>query len=773
MRLNPRLHMLPKARALLARYRLDPGLAVAWLLAAFAAWPFLSRPSLPVFTDAEMHVYRTFEILSAWRTGVPYLRWAPDFFHAFGYPVFNYYAPLTYYLGAAYGWFLGGPVAGVKFVFVAVYFVGATGTYLFVRDQWGGRSGLVSAAAFLFAPYVVYTDTHGRGDSPEAFAIALAPLTFWTFLRLRRTGSKTDIVLAALALAALTLSHNLMALVFFGLLLAWLGWQALWAGTERRGLVVTGGLAVLLGLGLSSFMWLPAILERDAVQFHNMTVGGHYDPTRHLVDASELFAPARREDLTEPSFQFNFQIGVAQWALAVLGVLSMLWAANERKAILFFGVLGSALVFLMLPASRAVWGAVPLLPFLQFPWRLMGAAVMSLSVVAGAMVRNTAQTPKRGAWVALASAAVVACLATAAPVMDPLPWAGFGQVSEQRILASDLNWNVGTTGNNEFLPAGTAAVPGPQPSLIDSYGTGVVDKLNRATLPEGTQASVLEHGPLDDRFLVTGHSPFTLRVFTFYFPGWAAYVDGAAAPITPSEPEGWITLEVPAGTHEVLLRFEDTPPRQLGWALSGLAAACMLGLLLSGRRRLGTPSAPEPLPVRAGLALGLLVLAGLGARAWADQSSWWRVRRESTEVPGAGHAQVARFEGNIALLAYDLPRAARPGERVPLTLYWQAMEVVPANLRVFVHFVGADGQLWGQSDKLHPAGLPTGRWPLDRYLVDAHEAMLRPEAPPGAYTLKVGLWDELTGQRMRVADESGHVTDADGVLLDSPFIVEP
>ena len=89
-------------KKLLRSLPLDAGLLAALLIATLAAWPFLSRASLPTFTDAEMHVYRTFEILSAWRAGVLYLRWAPDLFYAFGYPVFHYYAPLSYYLGAAY-----------------------------------------------------------------------------------------------------------------------------------------------------------------------------------------------------------------------------------------------------------------------------------------------------------------------------------------------------------------------------------------------------------------------------------------------------------------------------------------------------------------------------------------------------------------------------------------------------------------------------------------------------------------------------------------------
>src|SRR5437868_6489619 len=144
----PRAVASRRPAALLTQWRsIDPAWIAVIGLATLAAWPFLTRHSLPTFTDAEMHVYRTFEILSAWRAGVAYLRWAPDLFYGFGYPVFHYYAPLSYYLGAAYGALFGGAVAGVKFVLVASAYLGAAGMFLFVRDRWGSLAAIVSVAA--------------------------------------------------------------------------------------------------------------------------------------------------------------------------------------------------------------------------------------------------------------------------------------------------------------------------------------------------------------------------------------------------------------------------------------------------------------------------------------------------------------------------------------------------------------------------------------------------------------------------------------------------
>src|SRR5260370_6600477 len=147
--------------------------------------------------------------------------------------------------------------------------------FRFVRAPWGTLAAVVSVAAFTLAPYVVYIDPQARGDAPESLAIALAPLVLWAFARLRRTASPGDMVVAAVLLAALILTHNLMALVFFGLLVAWMVWDVFsgqtffgaWvlnntgAGTAVRRRVVSAlAAAAVLGVALAAFMWLPAIV---------------------------------------------------------------------------------------------------------------------------------------------------------------------------------------------------------------------------------------------------------------------------------------------------------------------------------------------------------------------------------------------------------------------------------------------------------------------------------------------------------------------------------
>ncbi len=767
-----------------SRFRIEPGLGVALLLATFAAWPFLTRVSLPTNTDADLHIYRTQQIMAAWEHRLLYPRWAPDFAFGFGYPVFNYYAPLTYYLGAAYGRFFGGPVAGVKFVLVMSAYVGAVGMYLFGRDHWNNVAGVVSAAAFALAPYTVYIDPQARGAAPETLALAFGPLVLWAFARLRRAASPGNVGLAALTLMALILSHNLMSFVLTGVLLAWLTWEAVYAHlVSDKGYrpmwrtVWPAGAALFLGLCLAAFVWLPAVLERGAVQFQRAFVDvSRPGAALQFVGARELLAPASAADLENlPVSGWKFRLGLPQWLLGGLGTLTIFRARAHRSTGLFFAAATLALTGLVLPVSAALWKAVPLLTYLQLPWRLLGPAAMALGVLAGAAVSWADALPWPWGRLAFGIAGVAACIAGAIPVMDPLPWADYGPVTPQRLFVFEREGNVGTTAQNEFLPSSVKTLPEPQESLVRSYDTGLVDKVNRAALPEGAQVAVVEHGPQSDRFRITSPDGFDLVLFTFHFPGWAAYVDGVKTPTAVTEPEGFITLHVPAGAHDVRVRLEDTPPRQLGWIISGLAGATLAGLAIWHVRAQRVTSRIEPLAWRPAAIFASLVLLGMGALYAADRNSPWQVDLTSYDVPGAQHQHFVRLEDNLALLAYDLPATTvRPGDQVPIMLYWKALGRAPRDLSVFVHFIGPDGQLWGQSDKVRPvAYVPTDRWPLNRYFRDDHLVTLRPDAPLGEYHAFAGLWNRDTGERMHVLDADGNATDQDRVSLPTLFVVRP
>jgi hypothetical protein len=114
-----------------------------------------------------------------------------------------------------------------------------------------------------------------------------------------------------------------------------------------------------------------------------------------------------------------------------------------------------------------------------------------------------------------------------------------------------------------------------------------------------THARTLDLRVYSELVEYTAERSVLLTFNTFYYPGWHAYLldleTGAEIkelPIAVRGELGLMTVRVPAGVGHVLLRFEATPIRKLGTAVSifSLALAGLLllgGLALKPRKSLG------------------------------------------------------------------------------------------------------------------------------------------------------------------------------------------
>ena len=65
--------------------------------------------------------------------------------------------------------------------------------------------------------------------------------------------------------------------------------------------------------------------------------------------------------------------------------------------------------------------------------------------------------------------------------------------------------------------------------------------------------------------------------------------------------------------------------------------------------------------------------------------------------------------------------------------------------------------------------MPTTAWEPGIVIPDAYRVPLDPNAPPGAYRLTVGLYDPVSGERLRVYDAAGSAL-GDEILI-SPITV--
>lgn len=125
----------------------------------------------------------------------------------------------------------------------------------------------------------------------------------------------------------------------------------------------------------------------------------------------------------------------------------------------------------------------------------------------------------------------------------------------------------------------------------------------------------------------------------------------------------------------------------------------------------------------------------------------------------------ATFEDNITLHSYHLEGEAVPGKVLTVFLHWEG-NYPTENYQVFVHLLNDAGQLVAGHDGPPQAGqYPTQGWRTGDIVWDGHLLTLDSTVPPGAYTLKAGLYHPTTLERLPVTLADGTQPLDTAVLL--------
>ena len=120
--------------------------------------------------------------------------------------------------------------------------------------------------------------------------------------------------------------------------------------------------------------------------------------------------------------------------------------------------------------------------------------------------------------------------------------------------------------------------------------------------------------------------------------------------------------------------------------------------------------------------------------------------------PTAPLASFTVTDGQIELRGLALG-TAQSGAALPVVLYWQTPAAIEGSYTVFTQLFAPDGQMAAQQDNLPVGGLaPTNTWTPGQPVRDAYKLAMPPDAPPGLYTLHVGLYDTTGRQPATLRD---------------------
>ena len=234
---------------------------------------------------------------------------------------------------------------------------------------------------------------------------------------------------------------------------------------------------------------------------------------------------------------------------------------------LTFLLIGS--LFMNLYRSKIVWDVIPLMKFIQFPWRFMGVSIIFVSLVIGFGVTLL---NKKNAWIFTILAFLFILINTI-------------YFKPEKFI----------TDNDQFYYTDKTLIQTQMSQILPDYIPNQIDVAEVRKIPFDSRLAVNSnwiHAIGENE--LKGHEKLIKTNFTqptqldfkvASYPGWKLEVDGQVVDWTTSQ-LGNITYQVPAGNYLLGLYFGSTSVRLLSDLISGLSLVVFLYIVIEPKTKL-------------------------------------------------------------------------------------------------------------------------------------------------------------------------------------------
>lgn len=592
-----RLKSLARQFAGNARPGLFISLTALWLLvAAGLTAARFADPGFGVQGDLPIHYYLAKAFTQALQDGDWLPRWAGSLDGGRGDAVFTFYAPLFYWINSGLTRLLGLQIlTAFKCLIFFSCLLAQFGAYLLAREFFGVRASVVAAVAWVILPACPHLLLH-RGFLPNSLALGLAPLALLGACRLLMNKAPSEsgwqagsLALFSLSFGAIILTHPITTYlcawaIVFMTLCCWP--QAGWKGLKN----LAAGVA--LALALTAFFLVPQFIEMGWVRAGlEITQHNYHD---YFLFAEAADASSYRRGWAELN-QVVSLLTLTQTVLAGLLLItssSLLRQTNRRWLWRWLFTLTAIGLLISLPVSDLLWRWIPGLKFIQFPWRFQPLVSLAIGLSAAATIEGWHSNRRHPRLLAAATVTWLVLLSLAFTfLLARPPGRTLSQADVQLILhpphavplsaqqvnelreKDDLSHLAYVANRVPFRPAGAdfmlyppAELPGGA-SIIAGRGKIVGQELKNS----------------HRSFRLKNDEPVRVRIDTYFYPNWAARLDGQSAYIAVEPGSGLMLIDVPAGEHTLQLTFETHGAGE--WLARLVSGFACLTLLLSGRKR--------------------------------------------------------------------------------------------------------------------------------------------------------------------------------------------
>lgn len=441
--------------------------------------------------------------------------------NGFGYPVADFLYPLFMYIGAPIHLLKFSFVDTIKIIFALSFISSSFFSFLWLKKNFTNISSLVGAIAYTFFPYHLW-DMYKRGSLGEVLALGIVPFILWAI-------EIKNLALIGLGYGLLILAHNSLALLFIPVLFVY---QLLGLEKDKFLNSIKG---LVLGLMISCFFWLPALYDKQFTVFDKTLVS---DFSKHFVSDFNLF-------------------GVIS-VVALIGSLSALKIKN-KKLIYFLGIFVLS-AFLSTSFSRIIWEYLPIVSFIQFPFRIMSIFSLAVAYLISYHLENIKDDFKKPTSIAI----FIVIFFSAFTYLFPRQYQHYPDTFYSTNQDS-------TTVKNEYMPKWVKEIP----SEMENGKVEVIDGSEKLKISSLSVNKIIFQGEFEQKRII--------QINTVYFPGWEIEIDGKQTQIDYNS-NGLIRFSVPKGNHVVASEFKETNLRKVANSIS--VVGVFLAVFLIGRKKI-------------------------------------------------------------------------------------------------------------------------------------------------------------------------------------------
>ena len=509
--------------------------------------------SQPANMDGTVHITNIAIFHESLSSGDFPVRWT-DGFANYGLPMGSFAQQFTSYLGGFLTFITNDVVTSFNIVYAIGTITSLLLVYWFLRLHFKEWPSFIGAFLFNFAPYRIL-NIYIRGALPEYFSSVFLIAILISLHYIFKKKTIWAHIGLALSIFGMILSHPMNVItsaVIIGPYFLFL----LLSEKENRSkikLTVSSAISVVMGVILSGYYLVPLLRDVQFLFYGNGS-GNHYNASHlsvtNFLDPNWYYYIAQNNEILSRGHYIT--VGLFETLLFGVGAVWFFCKRfkKDKFSLLDLSILvGMVTLFLTTQFAAPIYQNIDFMSNIQFPWRMLSTFIFIPPIIIAAVLHSTKKkTLSYGVG-------IIVILVIALNRFPQLYGKNFTQFPDEHYYFTVDNLH--TANMNTIWTVRTTEYP--------------IHKKDKVAILEG-EAELSNIVVKNSRRSYTVDAASDLRMidYTFYFPGWKVYIDGVETPIEFQDIDnrGVITYSVPAGQHEVSVKFTQTKTVLLGNLLS-------------------------------------------------------------------------------------------------------------------------------------------------------------------------------------------------------------